>query len=247
MSNNTSKPAATGNEINATVINPILPGESITDKTVILDVNVIFNNDSRINLEMQVVNEHNWTERSTVYACRNFSKINKGTKYSVIRSVFQIGFLDFTLFPAYPSFYSTYQLCNIKDHHIFSDKLTIGVVDLTNIALATPEDRRYNIDKWAKLFKSQTWEDIKMLAAQDVNINAAATTLYRLSEDERIQQECEAREDYLLREQDLTDRITELQNSLAEKDIALAEKDIALAEKDKEIARLKALSAEKTQ
>ena len=70
---------------NVTITNPILPGESITDKTVILDVNVVFNNRSRINLEMQVVNEFNWPERSTVYACRNFSKLNKGKKYSIIK------------------------------------------------------------------------------------------------------------------------------------------------------------------
>ena len=253
---------------NVTITNPILPGESITDKTVILDVNVVFNNKSRINLEMQVVNELNWPERSTIYACRNFSKLNKGKKYSIIKPVWQIGFLDFTLFPEYPAFYSTYKLCDIKNHHIFTDKLTIGVVDLTSISLATPEDQRYNIDKWAMLFKSQTWEDIKMLAAQDININAAATTLYQLSEDERIQQQCEAREDYLLREQDLADRIadrektiakqkralTEKDQALAEKDQAIAEKDQAIAEKDQsiaskdeEIAKLKALLASKNQ
>lgn len=36
----------------AAVTNPIIYGEKITDKTIILDVNVIFNNGSRINLEM---------------------------------------------------------------------------------------------------------------------------------------------------------------------------------------------------
>ncbi|MCR5598716.1 MAG: hypothetical protein K6G19_11130 [Lachnospiraceae bacterium] len=80
-----------------------------------------------------------------------------------------------------------------------------------------------------------------MLAAQDININAAATTLYQLSEDERIQQQCEAREDYLLREQDLADRIADREKTIAKQKRALAEKDQALASKDEEIARLKAL------
>ncbi len=84
-----------------------------------------------------------------------------------------------------------------------------------------------------------------MLAAQDINISAAATTLYQLSEDERIQQECEAREDYLLREQDLADRIAEREQIIAEREQTIAEQQQALADKDNEIARLKELLAEK--
>ena len=82
-----------------------------------------------------------------------------------------------------------------------------------------------------------------MLAAQDININAAATTLYQLSEDERIQQQCEAREDYLLREQDLADRIADREKTIAKQKRALTEKDQAIASKDEEIAKLKALLA----
>ena len=120
---------------------------------------------------------------------------NEGGKYG-----YQIGFLDFTLFPEHPGFYSTYKLEEISEHYLLTDKLSIGVIDLTNINLATDEDKRYNTNKWAKLFKAQTWEEIKMLAVQDNSIDAAAETIYQLSEDERIRQECEAREDYLKRE-----------------------------------------------
>ncbi|MBR3103605.1 MAG: hypothetical protein IKH46_07255 [Lachnospiraceae bacterium] len=43
-----------------------------------------------------------------------------------------------------------------KKHYPYTDKLQIGVVDLTRIDLATPEDQGYNIDKWARLFKAKT-------------------------------------------------------------------------------------------
>ena len=87
-----------------------------------------------------------------------------------------------------------------------------------------------------------------MLAATSSIIDDAATTLYQLSEDERIRQECEAREDYWKREQGLLDemnetqeRFAEAQKKIAEQEKALAEKDEALAEKDEEIANLKAM------
>ncbi len=50
--------------ISATINNPIQLGESIDDKSFLLDVSVTLNNCSLINLEMQVINEHNWPERS---------------------------------------------------------------------------------------------------------------------------------------------------------------------------------------
>ena len=46
------------------ITNPIILGESINDKTFFLDIRVDLNQNTLINLEMQVINEHNWPERS---------------------------------------------------------------------------------------------------------------------------------------------------------------------------------------
>lgn len=42
------------------ITNPIIPGQSIEDKEFRLDINVLLNNHTIINPEMQVVNELNW-------------------------------------------------------------------------------------------------------------------------------------------------------------------------------------------
>jgi hypothetical protein len=49
------------------------------------------------------------------------------------------------------------------------------VVDLTQIKLATTEDRTRHRDLWAAFFKAKSWEELKMLAQQDKNIEQAAT------------------------------------------------------------------------
>ena len=227
------------------VENPIILGEAVDEKTVILDLNVSFNNGTRINLELQVVDQDNWTERSTYYACRNFATLNKGWDYSKVKPLYQIGILDFSIFPDHPSFYSTYQLRDSRNHLLYTDKLTIGVLDLTNIALAGSLDRRYNIDEWATLFKAKTWEEIKMVAVKNKAIGEAAKTIYNLSEDERIRQQCEAREDYYKQKRDSARRNRELLKELKEKDKALEENAKELEAKDKEIEMLKAMLAEK--
>jgi uncharacterized protein (TIGR02449 family) len=75
-------------------------------------------------------------------------------------------------------------------------KAILNVVSLKHIDLATDEDKQFGIDRWARLFKSTTWEDIKMLAKNEPIFKDAAETLYNLNSDETIRAQCRAREDY---------------------------------------------------
>ena len=52
------------------VLNPIELGKSIDDKTFILDLKVIINNQQIINLELQISNEHNWTYQCHILGLR---------------------------------------------------------------------------------------------------------------------------------------------------------------------------------
>ena len=178
------------------ILNPIILGQNITAKDFILDVRVLLNNNTYVNMEMQVLNHGNWPERSLQYLCRSFDQLNKGGDYLHVKPVIQVCFLNFTLFEENKEFFSTYMFANIKNHRIYSDKLKLLVVDLTCIELATEEDKNRHTDRLAKLFKATTWEEIKMLASNNTMIENAAETIYRLSADEAIREQCEAREDY---------------------------------------------------
>ena len=162
-----------------------------------------------INLEMQVANKQNWSERSLSYLCRRFDQLGKGQNYINCKPTIHIGFLDFTPFPEYPEFYATYKLLNIKNQHLYSDKVTLCVVDLTHIELATDEDKTYGVDLWARLFKATTWEEIKMIAKNNPVIIDACESLYILNADEIARQRSRAREDAIARENALNQIITD--------------------------------------
>ena len=178
------------------ITNPIRLGDSIDNKTFVLDINVILNQHHIINLEMQVINLNNWQDRSLSYLARNFDHLKKGEDYQLTHPVIQIGLLDYTLFPDHPEFYSTYQFLNVKNHTLYSDKLRISVLDLSRIDLATEEDRQYQLDHWAALFKAKTWEELQMLAQNNNYFKEASETVYELTQEEQIRQQCLAREDY---------------------------------------------------
>jgi len=214
---------------NVVIINPIILGETIADKDVILDINISFNNDTRVNLEMQVANEYNWPERSVYYACKNFTELNTGEDFKLVRPAFHIGILDFTPLKSNAVFYATYLLSDTNSRKIFTDIFSVSTLDLTKIHLATAEDKRYNVDKWAYLFKATTWEDIKMLASYNKSIRDAAQTVYELSQDEDIRQICLAREKYnrgygaTIKERDQLKK----QNARLEKKVSLQAEEIA--------------------
>ena len=69
--------------------------------------------------------------------------------------------MDFTLHPSHPEFYATYQMMNIKNHLLYSDKFTLSVINLNQIKLATEEDKAYRIDYRATMFKAKTWEELQ--------------------------------------------------------------------------------------
>ena len=234
------------------ITNPIRLGDSINNKTFVLDINVIMNQHHIINLEMQVINLNNWQDRSLSYLARNFDHLKKGEDYELTHPVIQIGLLDYTLFHDHPEFYSTYQFLNVKNHTLYSDKMRISVLDLSRIDLATEEDRQYQLDYWAALFKAKTWEELQMLAQNNNYFKEASETVYELTQEEQIRQQCLAREDYNRTMKGIENNFAAQKHEIAtlKKDLDDANQQISaqnkqLSEKDALIASLQAQLAEK--
>ena len=64
------------------------------------------------------------------------------------------------------------------------------MLDLSCIDLATEEDRQYQLDHWAALFKAKTWEELQMLAQNNNYFKEASETVYELTQEEQIRQQC---------------------------------------------------------
>ena len=158
--------------------------------------------------------------------------------------MYHIGFLDFTLFPKCPEFYATYRMLNVKNYYLYSDKFTLGVIDLSRTELATEEDKAYKIDYWARLFKAKTWEDIKMLAQNNKYLEEAGKSLFQANADDILLQKCRAREEAERRERTMERDIRILNEQLSEKDIQLSETEKQLQAEKNENARLRELLKE---
>jgi predicted transposase/invertase (TIGR01784 family) len=218
--------------------NPITPGEAIDDKEYQLDIYVSLNNNTYINLEMQVLNYNNWPLRSLAYLSRKFDNLHRGEDYSVIKPVYQIGFLDFTLFEDHPEFFARYQMRNARDGYLYTDKFNLLVVELNHTDMASDEDKQYGIDVWARLFKANSWEEIKMITKNNPSLSSTAESIYLYNSDEQVRELCRRREDAIAHEAFQKKKIEELTSenaSLTSEVESLSSKNISLVSENESL------------
>ena len=239
------------------ILNPIRLGDSISDREFCLDIHILLNDDTIINLEMQVINHGNWPERSLSYLCRGFDNLPKGADYIQVKPTIHIGFLNFSLPGLEPEFYGSYYMMNKKTHQMYSDKLRLSVVNLKHIDLATETDKKYHIDEWAALFKAGTWEELEALAGKNDYFKEAVMSYKVLSKDEQIRYQCEAREDYYHTHANLWAQLKELrelkkykeesQKQQKEQEQRIEKQECLLADREQYIASQTHLLADREQ
>ena len=177
--------------------NPIELGKEIEGKECILDVKLTLNNDKVINIELQVYKQTYWINRSLLYWARTYDNLKSSQDYSMLLPAYHIGILDFTLFENHPKFMAQYQILDVEDGYLYSDKLCIRVLDLTQLEKAKQEpETNKKLLKWASIFKAETLEELEQLARGEEVFENMVVTMKKLSEDEKIRMQCEAREDY---------------------------------------------------
>ena len=241
--------------IEAEVTNPIELGKSVSSKDFYLDVKVIVNKIKTMNLEMQVEKMGDWDKRSLSYSFRSYDQLCKGENYKDVLPFHQVGFTCFDTFKENNKFFETFCMTSKDSDKIYTDTFLLSVVNLKRIDEATEKDRQYKLDKWCRFITASTWEELKDLAKEDPNMQAAAEKLYLLSSDFEIREEAIRRRDYYNYVHSLEEEIAKKDATLAERDATLAEKEATLAEKeaekeaainekDKEIAELKRIIEE---
>lgn len=96
------------------------------------------------------------------------------------------------------------------------------MVDLTQIELATEEDKQNGIDLWARVFTATTWEEINMLAQNNEYLQEAVSGVAQLSAEEKIRQRCEAREYFYARQRHINSKMEELEQQVTQQQSTIA-------------------------
>ena len=104
------------------------------DKLGILDIRVVLENGTQIDIEMQVIAYDYWAERSLFYLCKMFSEqIHEGEGLSRVKEMYPCrGILNFILFDD-EEYYSKFHIWEDSRKLLYTDKMEIHIVELPKL------------------------------------------------------------------------------------------------------------------
>ena len=164
------------------------------DKQGILDVRLSLNDDTEIDIEIQISEVKVWPERALFYLAKMYTEqISEGEDYDVFKKCISINILDFNLFKDEPEFYSVFHIREDARSILYTDKMEFHVIELPKLPKEAKEESD-DILLWAKFINAERKEEFDMLSEKNAYINSAYDQLKIISQDEQKRQVYEARE-----------------------------------------------------
>jgi predicted transposase/invertase (TIGR01784 family) len=171
----------------AIVQNPGLPKDFPDDKGSFLDIAMILDDDTRIDVEMQTSRLGVFCDRTLYYWAGLFrSQLPSGTNYGELSRVVSVAFLDYRQFPS-SHFHEVFRLRGDASGEVFSPLLEIHTIELPKLTReqATAEPA---LARWCRFFSSADPREIHDLTEEDPMIEQAEKRLEELSSDPEVRQ-----------------------------------------------------------
>lgn len=180
-----------------------------SEKLSILDINVTTEDNTHINVEMQLVNQYNMIKRTIYYLSKMINKqLNKGDNYSELNKTITINILDFDYLEE-KNFHSSYRLYEDITKRLLTDVVEIRFIELKKFA-KSQKDYNNKLHRWLSFLLDPKGKEIDTLKNEDNEIREAVNVLYKISGDKGVVDLAE------LREKAVKDEISRLQGAKAE-------------------------------
>lgn len=163
--------------------NTALPKEHEDEKQSILDVYLVMNDDTEINIEIQLAYMASWADRSAFYVSKMLvGQIGVNKKYSNLKKCIGINLLDFNYVKETTRFHTTYHISEDTEHIRYTNIMEWHIVELPKLP---PIDDGSDLYGWIRFIKAESKEEFEMLAKKNEYLEAAYRELEIISQDEQ--------------------------------------------------------------
>jgi len=161
------------------ITNPEMPPDVIGNKFCRLDIHMKVDG-QQVNLEVQVEDEKDYSERSLFHWARIYSNsLPAGGKYSDLPRTIVISLLDFNYFPC-AEFFSEYQALEVTRHTPLTNKQALFFFELRKLPDEMNKDDLLLL--WLALFKADTEEELAKIEAMEVpELNQAISAYHSVT------------------------------------------------------------------
>ncbi|MEI4711868.1 Rpn family recombination-promoting nuclease/putative transposase [Bacillus cereus] len=189
---------------------PHLHREHANDKLSILDISATLDTGTKVNVEIQLNNNHDMMKRSLYYWGKLYtSQLQKGMPYSALRKTITINLLNFIMFLDHKEFHTTGTLWNTQQQELLSDDIEIHIVEIQKLTEQWHEEKvnpwKDPFVRWLLLLSANEDEHLTKLLEdiamnQDPILQKAINKWERMSQDSSFRQAYDAREKVLMDE-----------------------------------------------
>ena len=187
------------------VKNPELPKDALDEKLSILDIKAQINEDTIIDIEMQVTNKYNIGERSSLYLSKLVAgQLSASQEYKKLKKAISINILNFNYFEtntyhnvAHMKFEETREDKYVdmgyeREQQIATPKLEMHFIELPKFIKKNGETNT-KLEKWLWLLAGKE-EKIEMAEKEDFELSKAIEELKRMNLTETEEEVYEARQ-----------------------------------------------------
>ncbi|MCR5255235.1 MAG: Rpn family recombination-promoting nuclease/putative transposase [Acetatifactor sp.] len=154
--------------------NSFLRRRRAREKEGILDIALSLNDDTKIDIELQIRPHKEWDKRSLFYLARMYSEdLKSGHDYGRLKKCVSITILDFDLLSGDDN-HSVFKLRNEKKM-VYSDLLELHVIELCK-PLGNGA-----VDDWIRLFNVKSREELEMMKTENAGIRRAIELMREMS------------------------------------------------------------------
>lgn len=146
--------------------NTFLSRRSRKEKQCILDVRILLNDNSKINVELQVRRLAYWDKRSLFYLSKMYTEdLFNGQRYDRLKKCIVISILDFSG-DENPGYHKVYHLRD-QEGRLYSDQFEVHVIELDKELTGS------RLDDWIRLFRVESEEELEEMQSGNAGVMRA--------------------------------------------------------------------------
>ncbi|MDE6675741.1 MAG: Rpn family recombination-promoting nuclease/putative transposase [Acetatifactor sp.] len=154
--------------------NPFLSRRSRVEKQCILDVRIQLNDDSRINVELQIQRLAYWDKRSLFYLAKMYTdNLFIGQRYDRLKKCIVISIIDFAG-DEHPGYHKVYHLRD-QEGRLYSDQFEVHIIELNK------ELTGDKLDDWIRFFQVKSMGELNKLQSGNAGVMEAVAEVKRMN------------------------------------------------------------------
>lgn len=178
--------------------------EEQENKLGILDLQIDVNNNEKVDVEIQLINNKNLQERLLYYFSRLYSsQVHRGDNYRDSKRIILVAILDYELdvTKKVKKFETIWNLRECQNpEKILTDKIEIHIIELKKVRNTYEQNKENKKAQWMLFLDDPNSKEVKEIMKENEDVKEAIVEVHKMTEDEKVKRLAELREKAIMDE-----------------------------------------------